>query len=840
MSTNNFDTFLCSFENDSSLFLSYRQSSQIHNISKHDFFNYVKNIGFQLKDLPKETLVLISLEHSLELFVSFFACLSQNLIPAIIAHPSSKVKNSDFLHKVKSLTKLHKPSAILSVDHTIQLLQDIKNIQCIIPNLKQTGHSSFKLPKNPEFAQFSSGSTGLPKAIKYNFSQLNLHFDDFKKSLQLKPSSKFISWLPLYHDMGLIACFLFPIINDIPIHLISPFLWVNNPEVLFEDIQALKSTHTWMPNFAFKHLSTKVSDTKYNLSSMQSFASCAEPVEPDVMIEFHNRFCDYQLSSSSFAISYAMAENIFAMSHHTFDIQSNDWFIQVDQKDFRQGKIKIDPNSNKKIASCGPPLTNTKITFEQKYPQISNLYIESPYMVDHYWNQDQSLLSNNRFNTKDLGFLYQNQVYICGRNSDLIISRGINIFPQEVEDFVSSIPNVYPGRVVCIGNFDPQIGTERIILLFETKELLKNDFKELESQVSRLVFQERGIVIDEICAYPHQTLLKTSSGKIARQPNLEAYLENKIKNIHIMGCSHIYAFNKSNQLYNQDSCAANIFLKQIPVVSAQNIDLSPRKEEISEYISKLSPSSIVLFYIGEQDIRTFIPYLLRNFNMPIDHVIDQIMDKYASFLKRVNLLRSDLQYGWIIPPPPGKGLAPHPRFVNKKRLSNDCYYHFLDTELHRKSYAKKFYQGLKKLDVKLIDIWPSILDNVDTLKIKKQYILDYSHLKDVKPLLEDQIKTIFQTSILDTKVSPKYSKTILVVENVEFEIKSLILKKFGHKIDLNTDILSLFNSLHIVELVQEISTHYEVTIPNNWMDKSEIETLPKLCDFLLKHRNKET
>ncbi|PCJ20760.1 MAG: hypothetical protein COB02_00185 [Candidatus Cloacimonadota bacterium] len=835
-----FSFFFKELKNNEQELLSFRDLSTIHKIKKSDFFYFVLNVSAQLSHLPKKKLVLLSFEHSLDLFVSFFACLASDLIPAIIAHPSSKVSSQDFFHKIEALSNQHKPSLILASKTTSNIISNKIDIPISTPDIYLTSKTNINFPKNPEFAQFSSGSTGLPKAIKYNFKQLTLHFKDFEQTLNLNSKSKFISWLPLYHDMGLIACFLFPIIKSYSLHLIDPFYWIQNPFILFEDIENFNSTHTWMPNFAYKHLSKNKSNTKYNLSSIKSFSSCAEPVDPDTLIEFYNRFSKYHLQANSFAITYAMAENIFAMTHHQIDIKKDDWYLKINQKDFRNNKIRIDSNSSKKIASCGIALQNTKVQCKSSYPNYSEVFIQSNYMIDNYWNSNkQSILTEHFFNTQDLGFIYNNQLYICGRSSDLIISRGINLFPQEIEDFVSKQNNIYSGRVVCIGDFDNKISTEKIILLFEVQNSYDNDYQKLENQITSKVYSKLGIIIDEIKAFPYKSLMKTSSGKVARLPNLELYKKQKIKNIHVLGCSHIYSFNQSNELYNQDTCAKNIFLKQIPVVSAENINKQPRKQEIENYIQSLHKSSIALFYFGEQDIRTYIPFLIRQYQLSLSNAIEHIMTIYSAFLNHLNKLRPDLQFAWIVPPPPGVGLEPHPKFVNTQQLDNECYYHFLDTQLHRKNYAQYYKKALTSLKVPVIDIWPDILDNQKNISIKTKYIGDYSHLKNVKPLLEKEIIKQLQVQILSTKIKPKQSKVILVIENVEAEMKALILDLFNHQVLLETNILSLLNSLHIVELIQSITTKYEVSIPNNWMEKSEIESFKKLCSFVLKYRKKE-
>ena len=836
----NFQSFFIQFKDNPQELLSYRDGDQIHKVSKEEFFQLVLNVAEQLSNLKKHNLVLLSFEHSLDLFVSFFACLAQDLIPAIIAHPSSKVSSQEFFHKIKMLCQQHDPSLILACKNTKLIIEKEVEIQVLSPDLHLLNRNDISFAKNPEFTQFSSGSTGLPKAIKYNFSQLLLHINDFKSCLQIKKHAQFISWLPLYHDMGLISCFLFPILESVPIHLIDPFYWIQHPHILLEDIENCRATHTWMPNFAYKHLTKNCSSKTYNLSSMECFASCAEPIDPDTLIHFYQTFRSSQLKSSSFAITYAMAENIFAMSHGQIDMEKQNWYLRVNQEQFRKNQIVIDAQSPKKIASCGFPLKNTSIHCTSQFPNYSNVLIQSDYMAQEYWNNPvKDLLTNPYFDTKDLGFLYQNQLYICGRDSDLIISRGINIFPQEIEDFVSSQQGIYPGRVVCMGHFDPDLSTEKVILLFETKNISEQDYAILQNKISQATYLELGIIIDEVKAYDHKSLIKTSSGKIARLPNLEFYLSHKNKSIHVLGCSHIYSFNQSNELYNQDSCSKNIFLKQIPVVSAQNIITNPRKEEVESYIQTLNHSAIVLFYFGEQDIRTYIPFLIRKHKMSVANAVSHIIHNYQNFINSLKKLRPDLQYAWIVPPPPGKGLAPHPRFVNQSELSNECYYHFLDTELHRKSYAIVFKKSLPQLGLPIIDIWPQILTDSNNLEIDPKYVMDYSHLKNVKALFEREISKIFEVEILETRNKPKHSKVILVVENIEHEMKNLLKNLFDLQIEEDFEILTALNSLHIVELVQNICDDYEVKFPNNWMDKSQIASFSKLCDFVLQHRKQE-
>ena len=143
---------------------------------------------------------------------------------------------------------------------------------------------------NPSFIQFSSGSTGTPKAMQFEFLSTFKHTSYLQNCINMSSSDYLLSWLPLYHDMGLIAATLYPLFQGKKFHMMSPFDWIQTPSLFLSDGQKIGATHAWMPNFAFELLSQRCKDFECDLSSWKMLASCAEPVVPDTVKRFYDTF----------------------------------------------------------------------------------------------------------------------------------------------------------------------------------------------------------------------------------------------------------------------------------------------------------------------------------------------------------------------------------------------------------------------------------------------------------------------------------------------------------------------------------------------------------------------
>lgn len=818
--------------------LSLRIGSEIKSVRGADFHRGISRWSVQLSHLAESSLVLIALEHSDDLIFSFFACLRMNLIPAYCAHPSAKVDPRDFTSKLEALVKTHQPHALVIDSHFTDLTTKLsRSLEVIIPVEPATLPIEREIPINPNFAQFSSGSTGVPKGILYRWNQLEQHVGEFSKTLRLQPHHRFISWLPLYHDMGLIACLMTPLIHQNHIHLISPFEWISNPRLLFQDSSQFQSTHSWMPNFAFQLLKAKVPAANLDLSSFQCLSSCAEPVDAQVVKDFYKHFNQAGLNPHCLGSTYAMAENIFAMTHRQFDLSTDSWYLSLNESAYQNERIEFQDHSRRQVVSCGPPLASVDLKISAESSMIGEILIRSPYTVDSYWHRDAEILDKEGFfNTGDRGFLHEGELYVTGRSSDLIIHRGINLYPQDVEAILNQIEGLYRGRNVVFGVYNQETGTEDVIALAEV--LPCTDTTVLIDEVYEKIAHHFDFTPSDIRLLPHMWLRKTSSGKISRNLNRKKYLDYQQKEIHIVGCSHVYSFNESEELYNQHTTAKNIFLKQIPIVSSENIHREPRNQEFRNYIQSLPEGSLALFLFGEQDIRSVIPFLMRHRNHGLDEAVESVILSYQIMEKEILERRPDLLCGWILPPPPGEGLKPHPRFLASEELTDEVYYHFLGTQEERRVFASALATSMKdSMSFPVLDIWPQVLKDPNSLEIQEKFIRDNSHLKNVKELYEREIQRQFGVLVKPTKTQVQnLEKSELNNENIEEEMIRLLKAHFRFKPARDSNILNRLNSLDIVELLSLLQDKYKLNLPPTWTNKNEIETLSKLCRWVLSHR----
>jgi acyl-coenzyme A synthetase/AMP-(fatty) acid ligase len=712
-----------------------------------------------------------------------------------------------------------------------------KDLHCEILALSEIEASGGKLlvelQEEPRFLQFSSGSTGVPKGIEYSFADVYAHVYEYANMLNLDKSTQIISWLPLYHDMGLIACLMLPLITRHPVHLISAFEWIQKPEILFSDAQKLKSTHVWMPNFAFKLLTDKVPSGKYSLSSFKCMSSCAEPVDYRVVRGFFNKFEGDGLKTDCLSSTYAMAENIFAMSHCSFNLNDDSWYLKLSNKEFLSGNVDTSENGRRYVVSCGCRMPSVDVQINAPSNGIGDICIRSPFTANQYHNMDIQILDENGFfNTNDQGFLYGEELFVVGRATDMIIQNGINIYPQDIENVVNSICGVYPGRNVCFGLYNDETGTEDIVILAEQKNC--DDVSALIYNIYSSVEGRLGFVPSVVKILPHMWLRKTSSGKISRRLNRQKFQGYLEKQIHIIGCSHVYAFNASDELYNQDTTAENVFLKQIPIVSSENILCFPKWDELVGYLENVPDGSLIALLIGEQDIRTVIPWLCRHKHMNQVQAVSWVIEKYNGLVAKLQNMYPELTYIWILPPPPGEGLKPHPRFVNSEELTDEVYYHFSADQSTRRCIAKQFQKTLcNKLELPVIDIWEQIVSSID-LELLDKYRRDGSHIQNVKLLYECKLEALSGYIVGKAKIAEQSTeRQKLDRDNVAKELSQLIKLNFGHYLDMGDELTLVLSSMDIVTLFGLLQKKYHVDLPSTWMDKTQIQYFDSFCEWVL-------
>jgi acyl-CoA synthetase (AMP-forming)/AMP-acid ligase II len=276
--------------------------------------------------------------------------------------------------------------------------------------------------------QHSSGTTGLQKGVALShravFNQLNA----YGKALSFNENDVIVSWLPLYHDMGLIAGFLMPILSGIPLVLMSPFDWVRAPYRLMQSVSKYRGTLSWLPNFAYNFCAQKIRNRHMegvDLSSWRAVINCSEPVRYESHKAFYDFFRNYGLKWEALQTSYAMAENVFGVTQS--QLGNEPAVAELDRESFmaeRVAKSPVEGRPSMKMMSSGRPLENVKIKILDEngndVPEnvIGEVALQSDCMLTGYFNRPditEKAFRDGWYLTGDYGFISNGEVFVSGR-----------------------------------------------------------------------------------------------------------------------------------------------------------------------------------------------------------------------------------------------------------------------------------------------------------------------------------------------------------------------------------------------------------------------------------------
>jgi acyl-CoA synthetase (AMP-forming)/AMP-acid ligase II len=417
-------------------------------------------------------------------------------------------------------------------------LEQIENIQHREADFSLIKNNRFGIEEiMPFLLQHSSGTTGLQKAVVLSHRAVLEHVKRYSKAIKLSEKDKVVSWLPFYHDMGLIAAFHMPLIYGIPSVQIDPFQWVSAPSVFFNAISDEKCTIAWLPNFAYNFMADRVSDEDMKntrLDSMRMFINCGEVVRADSHNKFLHRFQKYGVKRESLAACYAMAETTFAVTQTTPGIEAPSVTMNRDVSSKRINKVE-DNNLAKICVSSGKPISGCSLKIVDKngkeLPEgkVGRIIISSVSLFDGYRNNPQKTqlaLKDGWYLSGDLGFYHQGEYFVVGREDDVIIVAGNNIYPEDIEEGVSKVPGIIPGRVVAFGVDNQQLGTQDICVVAET--VIEN---ETEKEPLKLNVMQAGMSVDvtilRVYLVRPRWLIKSSSGKLSRRVNRDRILLGK-------------------------------------------------------------------------------------------------------------------------------------------------------------------------------------------------------------------------------------------------------------------------------------------------------------------------
>jgi fatty-acyl-CoA synthase len=520
------------------VYLSSEGSPQV--ITRAEFQQMVKRYAafFQQQGIQARDLLIIAHTQNLESIYAFWGAMHIGAIPSMFPTLTEKLDADIYMRQMAELVRLSNVKAILTTSEFAESLQAV--VTCPVLHSENLSDDTITCPTVADensiaFLQHSSGTTGLQKGVALSHRAVLNQLAAYSDALQLSRQDVIASWLPLYHDMGLIAGFLLPLVQGIPLVLMSPFDWVKHPAMLFKAISDYGGTLCWLPNFAYNHMARRIRQRDLDgvsLATMRAFINCSEPVRHDSHQQFLEAFAHYGLQENMLTVSYAMAENTFAVTQTT--IGSVPRVDSVDQQLLTEEKIaapSLYSEDTVHIVSCGAPITGTTVRVvnadghDLAERQVGEIAIRSEYMLTEYYQRpDLTPFNDGWYFTGDMGYMAAGEVYIIGRKKDIIINAGKNIYPQDIEAIVNTVAGIKAGRAVVFGVPDEREGTELIAVVAEVLTDKPDEQHAINRAIRQTVAQQAAATVTYVKLVDDGWLIKTSSGKIARAANRDKWL----------------------------------------------------------------------------------------------------------------------------------------------------------------------------------------------------------------------------------------------------------------------------------------------------------------------------
>ncbi|MBC7877093.1 MAG: AMP-binding protein [Anaerolineales bacterium] len=508
-------------------------------------------LSYAREELKPGEVVLLILQHGQDLTFAFWGAILHGVIPAIMPFLSEKLSPERYRADLASLISITKPSAIITSaefeeEARSALVPGDSIRKIIVTNTIETqSEPDFEslpgmkaMPDDIVILQHSSGTTGLQKGVALSHKAVLNQLEAYSKAINLDAEKDVIvSWLPLYHDMGLISCFLMPVLLRVPVIEMSPFDWVRAPYKLMQSVSQYKGTLSWLPNFAYNFCANKIRERNLedvDLSSWRAIINCSEPVHAESHKLFVEKFEKFGLRPNTLQTSYAMAENVFGVTQSL--LEAGPTVDEIDRESFMKNRVATPPITGQpsmKILSSGRLLDNTKIRIINENGEdipdrlIGEIMLQSNCMLTGYYNRPdatESVLRNGWYITGDIGYLADGELYVSGRKKDMIIVGGKNIYPQDLETLTSEVPGVHPGRTVAFGMYDEEAGTEEVVIIAEVDSEEASEQEVIADAIRKHVTKSSAIALRHVKVVGEKWIVKTSSGKIARSANKEKFI----------------------------------------------------------------------------------------------------------------------------------------------------------------------------------------------------------------------------------------------------------------------------------------------------------------------------
>lgn len=507
--------------------------------------------GLQGSGLEPGQAAAIMLPTGREYLLSFFGILLAGGIPVPIYPPVRLAQIEDHLRRhVGILSNAHVP-VLITVPQARPLARLLKaHIACLhsVVGVEELTRSGSGLTRpviagdDIAFLQYTSGSTSDPKGVMLTHRNLLANIRVMGQVLQADSTDVFVSWLPMYHDMGLIGAWLGSLYHACPLVLMSPLTFLARPSNWLRAIHRHRATLSAGPNFAYELCVRKIDEEEIaglDLSSWRMAANGAEPVSAETLRAFCQRFERYGFRKQAMYPVYGLAECSLGV---TFPPTERGPVIdRIEREPFvldgQAVPATAEETQTLSFVGCGYALPGHEVRIvdgtgaEIGDRQEGRLQFRGPSTTSGYFRNPEAtrrLFDGDWLDSGDLAYTVDGEVYVTGRAKDLIIRAGRNIYPQELEEAVGNIDGVRRGCVAVFPAPDPVSSTERLIVLAETREGDNAALEVLREKINNVAIDVIGMPPDDIVLASPHTVLKTSSGKLRRAASRDLYVRGTL------------------------------------------------------------------------------------------------------------------------------------------------------------------------------------------------------------------------------------------------------------------------------------------------------------------------
>ena len=509
--------------------------------------------ALQYRGLKPQEAVVLMLPTARAYFSSFFGVLLAGGVPVPIYPPARMNQLEDHFKRHRTLLQNCQAAMLITIAEArafarlFQAQSDTLRAVVTTDDLAaRHGHCDTPpiTAEDIAFLQYTSGSTGNPKGVVLTHANLLANIRASGRALQADSTDVFVSWLPLYHDMGLIGAWFGTLYHATRLVIMSPLMFLARPQRWLWAMHRYRGTLSAAPNFAYELCLRRLLDRDLeglDLGAWRAALNGAEPVNPNTVRRFCERFASYGFRREAMAPVYGLAEATLALAMPP--LGRGPLIDRIEREAFMNEGMAVEAGPTiptigtsgtnvLEFMACGQPLPAHEVRIvddggrELPERREGRLQFRGPSATAGYFRSpaaSRELIQSGWVTPGDLAYIARGEVYITGRTQDIVIRAGRNIYPHELEEAVGELPGVRRGRVAVFGSPDPQSGTERLVVVAETNELQDEARERLRVLVNTLASDLVGGPPDDLVLAPSGTVLKTSSGKIRRGACRELY-----------------------------------------------------------------------------------------------------------------------------------------------------------------------------------------------------------------------------------------------------------------------------------------------------------------------------